>query len=121
MGDLLVMLFVFACGYIVGETVTLSNLRSHVKKMVEKQHAELEKTEEPQESFIHLRKLITETHNNILYLYDKETRDFICQGQDIDELAQFAHKYKNISSAIVLHDAKLFAFKDGTSHDLEVV
>lgn len=64
-------------------------------------------------------KLKVEQHGDMLYLFDKESDDFICQGNTIQELCDLAKKYKNVNLAAVLHGDKVFKFKDGTS--IEVI
>jgi hypothetical protein len=57
--------------------------------------------------------LTVEKANNILYLYEKNTDNFICQGSTLEELATLAQKYKNIKYACVLNGDEVYAFVDG--------
>jgi hypothetical protein len=59
--------------------------------------------------------LIIEYHNDILYLFDSNGNDFICQANTIDGLATLAKQYKNISYASVVDTKtnKTYTFIDG--------
>ena len=63
-------------------------------------------------------KLKVEQHGDMLYLFDKESDDFICQASSVQELAKLASEYKKINLAAVMHGDKVFAFKDGTSTEV---
>ena len=78
--------------------------------------AELEKRKTEEEAQ-QIAKLEVEEHNNILYLYHRESRDFVCQGKSLEELATLAKKYKNITHGVVLHNQKVFVFVDGISKE----
>lgn len=54
-----------------------------------------------------------EKENDILYLYDIEQDNFVCQATDIDQLASFALKYKNIKYATVINGKEVYAFING--------
>lgn len=45
--------------------------------------------------------LTVEKHGEIIYLFEKKTNTFVCQGFSMDELATKALEYKNISVALV--------------------
>ena len=115
--EILFIILIFASGFFAGEAVTLYRMRQYIAKIASELKISIEETEKT-ETKPAVRSLETEVHNDILYLYDKNTRDFICQGNSLDELAKLANDYKKISGAIVLHNNKLFAFKDGHSHDI---
>jgi uncharacterized protein YhbP (UPF0306 family) len=63
-------------------------------------------------------KLKVETHDNTLYLFDKDSDEFICQGSSVQELAKLALERKQIALAAVLHDTKVFAFRNGESSEV---
>ena len=63
--------------------------------------------------------MLVEKHGDILYLFDNDSDEFICQGSSVQELAKLAKELKNVSVAAVKHGDKIFAFKDGES--VEVV
>jgi hypothetical protein len=45
--------------------------------------------------------LFTEKRGETMYLFEKESNTFICQGSDIDELAKKSLEYRNIPVAMV--------------------
>lgn len=62
---------------------------------------------------VEIYKLHTEKINDILYLFNYDTKDFVCQANTIEGLAKLANEYKNIKLAAVVHDEKLFLFYNG--------
>jgi hypothetical protein len=62
---------------------------------------------------VEICKLHTEKINDMLYLFNYDTKDFVCQSDTIEGLAKCAKEYKNINLAAVVHDDKLFLFRDG--------
>lgn len=116
--DIIFIALVFVCGFFAGEAVTLFRMRRYIIKMASELKINIEEEAEKNTEIQKVRTLETEVHNDVLYLYDKDTRDFICQGQTLDELAKIAKEYKKISGAIVLHNDKVYAFKDGHSQGI---
>jgi hypothetical protein len=74
----------------------------------------LEIAEELEDPEPEIHKLHTEQINDILYLYNHDTKDFVCQASTMEELAKLAKEYKNIHLAAVVHNKKLFLFSNGT-------
>ena len=58
-------------------------------------------------------KLETEEVDNTILLYDRETNDFICQGNSLEQLAQLSREYKKIEYATVKHGDYFVAFIEG--------
>jgi hypothetical protein len=97
-------------GYVIGNVHTIWKLRKILKDEgidVSATSLELEKSE------TRIRELTIEKIDNMLYLYDKETKDFICQANTMEELAKSCTEYKNIVAATVMHDTKVFIFANG--------
>ena len=119
--EILIILSIFLMGYFVGEAVTLFRVRQMVRRFTKllgyDLDEELRKAQEEENKVFLVRKLETEEVNNILYLYDKDTRDFICQGSSMSELAELAKKNKNIVGAVVNHGEQVFMFADGKSEE----
>lgn len=95
-----------------------------MKEVAEEQGLDLEKElgivkakEENKVEKVH--KLNVEQQGDMLYLFDKESDDFICQATSVQELCELAKKYKNVNMAAVLHGDKVFAFKDGISTEIK--
>ena len=64
-----------------------------------------------------VKKLEVEQINDILYLYERDTNDFICQANSMEDLAKLANEYKNIALATVIHDNKVFMFSHGVAKE----
>jgi len=58
-------------------------------------------------------KLITEMHHNVIYVFEKGTDIFVCQGRSIEELAKKIFKQNQIQIAIVEHDSSILMFIEG--------
>jgi hypothetical protein len=104
--DILLYFIIFYLGIQFGELLTTLRIRHLISKI------ELEEINPSEETEI--KKLMTEQINDVLYLYNHDTKDFICQGSSIEELAKMAKEYKNINLAAVIHNEKLFLFNNGT-------
>ena len=51
--------------------------------------------------------------DDIILLYDRETNDFICQGNSLEQLAKLSKEYKKIEYASVKHGEYFVAFIEG--------
>lgn len=122
---ILVICFVFYLGYAFGCTVTYFRVSRVIKQLadslgIDVEH-EINKLKNMQNRSInqnlkyHANLLETEVHNDMIYLFDRENNDFICQAKSIDELAKLAKEFKKIDEAIVRHGDKTFVFNDGKS------
>ena len=104
------LLVCLVLGYVIGNIHTVWKLRKILKDEgidVSATSLELEKPKTL------IRKLTIEEIDNMLYLYDNETSDFICQANTMEELAKSCTEYKNIMVATVIHDTKVFIFANG--------
>jgi hypothetical protein len=112
------LLLTFVVGFILGKMYGYYKIVKMMKEVAEENGFNLEKElgltkEEPKIPEVY--KLEVETHGNMLYLFDKESDNFICQGSSVQELAKLAKEYKNVTLAAVKYDGKIFAFKNGES------
>lgn len=128
--DLLVFFsfcLIFYVGYLTGEAFTFFKIRQVLKQLgdaigvdlikeLNKLHEEYKSVEEKVQ-LVKFHKLKTEKHGDMIYLFDHERDDFICQGRTIEELAKLAKENKQIVGAIVSHDDKVFVFTDGKSQE----
>jgi len=125
--DLINILFIcliFYLGYNFGCTVTYFRVSRIIKKLTESLNIDLEhelsKLQNIQQRNSEIQvdqtyTLETEVHGDIIYLFDKNRNDFICQAKSIEECARLAKEFKKINDAIVKHGDKLFVFNDGKS------
>ena len=93
MDALIIIAIVFYLGYIVGEAVAMYRLHRVMRNLAEAMgidvDKELEKINKETAGIkvVKLANLETETHGDMIYLFDKEHNDFICQAKSVDELA----------------------------------
>lgn len=118
--ELLTLLLIVVVAFQAGKHWGYFKLARMMKEVAAEQGIDLEKElgikrEEEKENTVF--KLRVETHGDVLYLFEKETDNFICQGSSVQELAKLAKEYKNIGLAAVMHGDKVFAFKDGVSQE----
>jgi len=111
------ILLALVIGYFVGKAHAYYTLARAFRDIAEENGIDLEKDwlSEKVEETTQVYKLKVETHGDMLYLFDKETDSFVCQGSTVQELATLAQKNKNIAYAAVLHGDKIFTFQDGKS------
>jgi hypothetical protein len=72
------------------------------------------KSEELDETVFQTYTLEIEKIGDTLYLYDKDTSEFICQGKSVHELMVLAKKFKNIQYALAFTKDTVYTFYDGT-------
>lgn len=120
--DILIILALIFFGFTLGELYSQFKFMRILKKMAMDEgidiDEEIEKRKNLAEEMVNqVARLEVEEHNNVLYLYHRETHDFVCQGKSLEELATLAQQYKNIANAVVLHNDKVFMFMNGTSKE----
>lgn len=121
--SLLLLAIVFYFGYIVGEAVAMYRLHRVMRNLAESMGIDVDKEleriqkEVAEVKVVQIANLKTETHGDMIYLFDKEHDDFICQAKSVDELAKLAKEIKNIDKALVHHNDKKFIFVDGKSEE----
>jgi hypothetical protein len=107
---------VFWAGYNIGQIVLSWHLRDVIRKEAISQgiNVDSEFNIKPKNDKPKVSKLWIEKVHDIMYLYDKDTDDFVCQANTLEELATLALKYKNIKYASVMNGDDVFAFVDGS-------
>jgi hypothetical protein len=92
-------------------------MNNFITKVAEEEGIDLKEEIRKRNDRLTLRKVFKleiEKINDMLYLYERETHDFICQANSIEELAVKAKEYKNIIVATVItHDNRVFMFSNG--------
>ena len=123
---LITICFVFYLGYLVGSSVTYYRLSRIFVKLAESLGVNLEE-ELNKIRIVHERAKVsvpyleTEVHGDMIYLFDKERNDFICQAKSIEELAKLAKEIKQINDAVVVHGDKVFMFSNGKPQEKSTV
>lgn len=119
--DLLIIISLVGIGYWIGNMHASYKFFNIMKKVAEEQgidlDQEVEKLHLKEEKTSEIHKLVTEQHGDMLYLFKRDSDDFVCQGKTLQELAELAKKYKDIKLATVVHDNKVFMFVDGNSKE----
>lgn len=110
--EIIILGFVFWIGYEIGITVTAYRLRHLVYKEAKRVGLLKEVDEELEEKPI-VEQLYVEKTNDILYLYNREDKSFVCQAKSLDDLATLAMKYNNVKYAAVMLGEEIYAFVDG--------
>ena len=100
---LLDIILILALGWVMGEFYTNYKLLKNLRSIVI-----IEGVKRP-----NVYKLETELVDDIILLYDRETHDFICQGNSLEQLAQLSRKYKKIEYSSVKHGDYFVAFIEG--------
>ena len=101
---LLDIILVLALGWVMGEFFTVYKLHKNLRSIIIIEEA----VSKP-----NVYKLETELVDDIILLYDRETHDFICQGNSLEQLAQLSREYKKIEYASVKHGDYFIAFIEG--------
>jgi hypothetical protein len=100
---LLDIILILALGWVMGEFYTMYKLRKNIRSYLIIQ----------EETRPTVFKLETEQVDNTILLYDRDTNDFICQGNSLEQLAQLSREYKKIEYATVKHGDYFVAFIEG--------
>lgn len=113
--DLILLIFLSGfTGYMIGYLSTIWKLRGLIKDVAKSEGIDLNDDFTIKEKkIVEVYKLEIEEINQVLYLFDRETKDFVCQGSSIDELAKLSNDYKNITMATVAYKNKVFMFVNG--------
>jgi uncharacterized protein YxeA len=100
---LLDIILILALGWVMGEFYAMYKLRRNIRSYLIIQ----------EETKPTVFKLETEEVDNTILLYDRDTNDFICQGNSLEQLAQLSREYKKIEYATVKHGDYFVAFIEG--------
>jgi hypothetical protein len=100
---LLDIILILALGWVMGEFYTMYKLRKNIRSYLIIQ----------EETRPTVFKLETELVDNTILLFDRDTNNFICQGNSLEQLAQLSREYKKIEYATVKHGDYFVAFIEG--------
>ena len=124
--DIIFLLVIFFLGVLTGESYALYRFRRILRKIARKQGIDLdaeithsELTGNINTSFNKFLRMETEQIGEVLYLYDKDSDSFICQGSSIEELVRLANQYKSIKRGTIVHNDKVFVILDGEIEELK--
>jgi len=117
--EILILLLGGAIGYVIGYSSVIWKLREFIKDAAKSQGLKVNEdfTVAEEKNTTSVRQLEVEQLGDILYLYDRQTKDFVCQAESIDDLAKICKDYNNILLAAVVHNNKIFMFVNGISKE----
>ena len=115
--ETILLIFIFVVGYVLGQIRAMMKIGNILREAADNAGIDLEQELERRKQKLtnSVKKLEVEKINDMLYLYERDTNDFICQANSMEDLAKLAKEYKNIALATVIHDNKVFMFKHGVS------
>ncbi len=110
----LILLSGVILGYWIGQNILIYRLKQIVKRNLDL--SDIVKTEDSKKPQVF--KLFVEIQQDILYLYDFDNKEFICQATNIEDLAKLAKEYKKIEYASVLYGEKILVFINGRCENI---
>lgn len=126
--EIIVLLGIFLLGWFAGQIYVGFKLRQAIRKVAEDNGLTLE---ELQDMFseskglgrvIKVPNLFTESNNNSILLYNKDTGCFVAQANSLDQLAEDVYKFDKIKFALVKHNSQEFWFVEGkVKNDLKEI
>lgn len=117
--DIIDILLIFILGYFIGKTHAYYKLASMLREVAAEAGIDLEKelNLKPKKEVEEIYKLQVDAMNDVLYLYNRDTNDFICQGKTIEELALSCKEHKKILLASVIYGEQVYMFVNGVSKE----
>ena len=107
------MNFLLLClGFVIGWVAGVNLLKYRIKQAI-RQLDKADMTAEIEKMIKEIPVMQTEKVNGFIFLYDKVTSAFMCQGTSLDEVAANLKSVQNINLAQVTHDEQEFLFIDG--------
>ena len=117
------MFLVFILGLVAGYYIHMLMIRHYIMQIISKDPSFIDKLESLRGSVkkeidaldeeLKIPNLFTEVIGNSIMLYDGVTKNFLCQANNLDELAKNLLTYKRIANAKVSHDNQELYFVDG--------
>ncbi len=109
---------IFIIGYSVGNLRAYYKMRHIIYDVAKREGISIDDDLEDKKSTESLiKKLEVEQINDVMYLYERDTNDFICQANSIEDLAKLAKEYRNIIAATVIHNERVYMFLNGNSKE----
>ena len=104
-------IILFVVAFWMGGVYVGYKIRKQIFQIAKEQGIDISEVSEPQVKTVPI--LQVEKHNDVLYLFENNSNEFMCQGFSVEELADKLTKYKNIDVALVKHGAENFWFVNG--------
>jgi len=122
--ELLILFAIVVIAFQLGKHYGYYRIVKLMKEVADEQGIDLEKElgivkqQEEKKSSPSVHTLQVEQHGEMLYLFDVESDNFICQGSNVQELAKIALDTKKIEYAAVKHGEIVYKFVKGTSTEV---
>jgi hypothetical protein len=118
--EITILITGFLFGWFMSQIYIGFKLRRALKKIAEDNGMTLDQLaemfsdiENPQAKIFKVPNLFTETADNSILLYNKDTGLFMGQAKTLDELAENIYKFDKVKFALVNHDSQEFWFVEG--------
>ena len=116
--SLIVIGTVFMLGWVLGQAYMAYRLRQSIQQIAEKYGMTMKEWEDTFSEISNIKvnkieNLFTETIGNSIMLYNKDTGTFLCQAENIENLAKNAYEHSNVKFAMVTHEEKDMFFVEG--------
>jgi hypothetical protein len=107
----------FVLGWIMHRLIINYQVRKALEAIAKEQNISLEEIADEimsdKKNIVHVPILFTEAVGNSIMLFNKETKQFVCQATSLEELAKNMMNHTKIKIAVVDHDAERMLFVEG--------
>ena len=103
-------ILIFLLGWTIGVKFYMYRLEKDVKKYA-KDNGIVIKEVDGKPSIVPT--LIVEIQEGVLYLYDKKSKNFVCQGKTLDEVANLLENYNKIPQARIEYLNRILLIEKG--------
>jgi len=110
-GGIILLAIVFQLGWFLGQIFQLIQLRKNiVTSLLELERELVGDSDKPQNDTMQLN---VEEIDNVIFIYDKLTDEFICQANSIEEAAEKFNQRKSNVTGSLTHNNNDLLFIDG--------
>lgn len=116
-------LIIFVFGFIIGYLYSIWRVSKLIVSLSEKEGISVRRKESIDEEdsdkvkVLEVHRLEVEQVGEVLYLYNRHTKTFLCQGASLDTLAKTCKETLSIITAIVVYNDTVYTFVDGVSKE----
>ena len=114
--EYLTLLSWFAFGWFAHSAYVAWKMNRILRKIAKEHNLSIEEMMEqvsPETKVIKVPYMFTELVNGSIMLYNKETKQFVSQADNLDKLAQNLMEHNKVKMAVVNHNNQMLWFVDG--------
>jgi hypothetical protein len=114
--EYLTLLSWFAFGWFAHSAYVAWKMNRILRKIAKEHNLSVEEMMEqvsPETKVIKVPYMFTELVNGSIMLYNKETKQFVSQADNLDKLAQNLMEHNKVKMAVVNHNNQMLWFVDG--------